>query len=170
MVGPRPGKPGIDEGEEAWIAGTNYHLKLTREATMPWVEEKKGRVTRTFRCKGYFAGKGAQGADTLETPLSAVDATSLFGNDFYFGKPRKKQKQLFFFATCSMPGRGKSGLGRKGGEKAMAGWWQPPGLLVSMVGTHGDIGCLPPHHGEPFHTLTASQHWWCNASRPGSGN
>ena len=50
----------------------------------------------------------------METPLSAVDATSLFRNDFYFGKPRKKLKQLFFFATCSMPGRGKSGLGRKG--------------------------------------------------------
>ena len=53
---------------------------------MPWVEEKKGRVTRTFRCEGYFAGKGARGADTSETPLSAVNVTSVFYHDFYFGK------------------------------------------------------------------------------------
>ena len=113
MVGPRPGKPGIDEGDEAWIAGTNYHLKLTRQATMPRVEEKKGRVTRTFRCKGYFAGKGARGADTLETPLSAVDATSLFRNDFYFGKPRKKQKQLFL-RHLQHAGEGEVGPGEEG--------------------------------------------------------
>ena len=29
-----------------------------------------------------------------------------------------------------------------------------PGLLVSMAGTQGDIESLPPHHGDPFHTLT----------------
>ena len=115
---------------------------------MPWVEEKKGCGTRTFRCKGYFAGKGAQGADTSETPLSAVNVASLFDDDFYFGKSEEK----YIWTTWSMPGRGKSGLGRKGGEKAMAG----PGLLVSMVGTQGDIESRPPHHGEPsgIHTLT----------------
>ena len=130
---------------------------MTREARVPWVEEKKGRVTRIFRCKGYFARKGARGADTSETPLSAVNVTSLFYDHFYFGKAEGK----YILFTWSMPGRGKSGLGRKGGEKAMAGGWQAPGLLVSMVGTQGDIESRPPHHGEPsgIHTLTP-----CSAS------
>ena len=76
--------------------------------------------------------------------------------------------KIYFYFTWSMPGRGKSGLGRKGGEKAMAGGWQAAGLLVSMVGTQGDIESRPPHHGEPFlysHPHTP-QHCWCNASRP----
>ena len=83
-----------------------------------------------------------------ETPLSTVNVTSLFYDDFYFGK----SEEIYIASTWSMPGRGKSGLGRKGGEKAMAG----PGLLVSMVGTQGDIESRPPHHGEPsgIHTLT----------------
>ena len=50
----------------------------------------------------------------------------------------------------------------------MLGGWQAAGLLVSMVGTQGDIESRPPHHGEPFlysHPHTP-QHCWCNASRP----
>ena len=61
LVGPRPGNPGIDEGDEAWIARNNYDFKLTREAGVAWVEEKKGRVTRTFRCNGLFRGKRCTG-------------------------------------------------------------------------------------------------------------
>ena len=66
LVGPRPGKPGIDEGDEAWIAGNNYHFKLTREATMPWVEEKKGRVTRIFRCKRAISREKVHGVQILQ--------------------------------------------------------------------------------------------------------
>ena len=41
LVGPRPGNPGIDEGDEAWIARNNYDFKFTREAGAAWVEEKR---------------------------------------------------------------------------------------------------------------------------------
>ena len=78
---------------------------------MPWVEEKKGRVTRTFRCKGYFAGKGALGADTSETPLLAVNVTSLFYDHFYFGK---RIGEKTYFVHLEHAGEGEVRPGEEG--------------------------------------------------------
>ena len=121
LVGPRPGNPGIEDGEEAWIARYNLDFKLTREAGVPRVEEKKGRVTRTSRCKGYFAGKSAQGAESSETPLSAVNVTSLFYDHFYFGKADRR-KNIF-----RSPGACRGGGSRAWGGRAGRRPWQGGG-------------------------------------------
>ena len=144
MVGPSPGNPGIDDGDEAWIAKNNQDFKLTREALGG---RKKGSCNQNLPLQaGYFAGKGARGADTSETPLSAVNVTSVFYHDFYFGKGTSRKGRNIFGSPGACQGGGSQAWGEKAGRRP----WQDQVCSFQWLGHRATLKVCLPTMGIPF--------------------